>query len=304
MTKRKLFLIAADVVLLAVCICQGVFSTKDNAKVFKLKDTADEIVIEGPKGNFDLKKSGDVWIFDEKGYVAANGSVEAMISAMTSIKALDKVGSISNEVIADRYELSEGKRTSVTLKKEGNVIRSLLIGKGVASSSQNYITVDENKDVYIASGNLKSVFVKGENELRDKTVWSIGRDEISSITIEKNGRKWSVSRMGSGEDIAWNVSGADIDLDSSKASDWLGSFASMVTPVWHGENENLGGSKLVSAVIDYGFKSVSIDIFEVTGENEGDSTLYYANSSATPYTFELSSYPVQKFLKNPEDLAK
>lgn len=303
MTKRKLFLIIADVALLALCIVQCALSTRDSAKVFNFRDTPDEITIVGQKENVNLVCENDQWFVGEQKYPVNQSFVDSIIESISSIRTLDKVGTANSDADIARYELNEGKNLCVTALKNGKVLRSVVVGKDSTASSQGYITIDGGKDIYLASGNLKITFDKSVDDLRSRVIWTVEKEDITSVKISPvGGQPWTVMKMGSGDDVVWNISGATCDLDTAKVSAWVNGMASVSTPVWHESGENLGGEKILTATITAALKEITIDIYSSTSED--DKTLYWATCSETPYTFELAQYAVQKFQKNVDELSK
>ena len=309
MKTRKLVLIIADAVLLAICILQGIFAGRDGVVKFNCSDEIDELVIESPSESFTLVKEGENWFGGEKKYGITKSYVDSFIEQISEIRALDKVGSLGNASNAERYELDDSHKVTVTAKKDGKVLRTLNVGKEASASSQTYITVDDKKDIYLAAGNIHSTFNISLASIRSRTVWQLDKASITGVNIKKYAEDGSVeslaiSKMGSGEDIVWNISPAEIQVDSALAQNWFDSLATLTTPVWHGEKENLGGNKIADAEISSGFKTVKITIYEIAAEGENGKPTYYAESSETPYVFDLASYAVDKFLKKAEDFAK
>ena len=129
MKTRKIILIAADVLLLAVCIFQWISAAKDNVKTFTFKEEPDELIIEKADGNFTLTKQGDSWVIGDKKYPANEGTVDSMVSSVEEIRALDKMGKVNNEVISARYDLTETKSIKVTVNAAGKTVRKITIGK-------------------------------------------------------------------------------------------------------------------------------------------------------------------------------
>ena len=136
MKTRKLVLIVADVVLLAVCLVQFILSARDTTKYFTFKDEPDSLEIVTPQETISLYKEGEDWFIGEKKYPASMSMVDSYISAIKNIRALDKVGSIANGNNVERYELTDSKKTIVTAKLGDKVLRTIEIGKTAVSSSQ------------------------------------------------------------------------------------------------------------------------------------------------------------------------
>lgn len=305
MKTRKLVLIVADVVLLAVCLVQFILSARDTTKYFTFKDEPDSLEIVTPQETISLYKEGEDWFIGEKKYPASMSMVDSYISAIKSIRALDKVGSIANGNNVERYELTDSKKTIVTAKLGDKVLRTIEIGKTAVSSSQCYMTVDGGKDIYLVSGGVNDTFDTSVAAARTTIVLNLNSDEISGVSItDAEDKTWSLSRMGNGDDVVWNVSGGEIELDEGKANVWLTSFASLSTRDWYAEDAVLEGTRAVSARITYNLKDIKLEFFALPKNNEKDLQQYYGTCSETPYRFKVDEKTVKQYLKPLEELAK
>lgn len=310
MKTRKLVLIIADVLLLAVCIVQFALSARDTTKYFTFKDEPDSMEIVTPGETISLVKEGDNWVIGDKKYPANISVIDGYVSAIKNIRALDKVGSTSSDAVAERYELVDGKKTIVTAKLGDKVLRTLEIGKTAVSSSQCYATVDGGKDIYLISGGINDTFDTSVAAARTTIVLDLESSDITnvSVTDEAAGKTWAVSRMGSGDDLAWNVSGdgseEGYELDSGKAANWLNSFASLSTRDWYLDDAVLEGTKAVSAKITCAYKDITVEFYALPKVNENDLQQYYGTCSETPYRFKVNESTVKQYLKTLEELAK
>lgn len=311
MKTRKLVLIIADVLLLAICIVQLSLSARDTTKYFTFKDDPDFLEIVTPDETITLYKEEDKWFIGDKKYPANIGIVDGYIDAVKNIRALDKVGSLSSANNAERYEFTDSKKTTVTAKLGDKVLRTIDIGKTAVSSSQCYLTVDGGKDIYLVSGGINDTFYTSVSAARTTIVLDLTPEEIASVSItdytdseNPDGKKWSVSRMGSGDDIVWNVSGSEIDIDEGKANSYLASFASLSTRDWYEDNAVLNGVKVVSAVINYHYKDIKVDFYEIPETEENDMKQFYGTCSETPYKFKINESVVKEYKKSLEELAK
>lgn len=305
MKTRKLVLIVADVVLLAVCLVQFILSARDTTKYFTFKDEPDSLEIVTPQETISLYKEGEDWFIGEKKYPASMSMVDSYISAIKNIRALDKVGSIANGNNVERYELTDSKKTIVTAKLGDKVLRTIEIGKTAVSSSQCYMTVDGGKDIYLVSGGVNDTFDTSVAAARTTIVLNLNSDEITGVAItDAEDKTWSLSRMGDGDDVVWNVSGGEIELDEGKANVWLTSFASLSTRDWYAEDAVLEGTRAVSAIITYNLKDIKLEFFALPKNNEKDLQQYYGTCSETPYRFKVDEKTVKQYLKPLEELAK
>ncbi len=310
MKTRKLVLIIADVLLLAVCIIQFAVSVRDTTKYFTFKDEPDSMEIVTPGETISLVKDGEDWFIGDKKYPANISVIDSYLDAIKNIRALDKVGSTSSDAVAERYELVDGKRTVVTAKLGDKVLRTLVIGKTAVSSSQCYATVDGGKDIYLISGGINDTFDTSVAAARTTIVLDLESSDITNVSVTdvEAGKTWAVSRMGSGEDLAWNASGDGADegyeLDSGKAANWLNSFASLSTRDWYLDEDVLEGTHVVTAKITCAYKDITVNFYSLPKESENDHQHYYGTCSETPYRFKVNESTVKQYLKTLEELAK
>lgn len=305
MKTRKLVLIIADILLLAVCIVQCAMSSKDTTKYFDLKETPDMIVIDTPeeRGITVVCKDGK-WFLGDDEFPANDEIIEEFLDAVKSIRVLDKVGSVNNEATLDRYELNDLKKTVVTFSKDGKVIRTLNLGKEAVSDSQSYITIDNGKDIYLATGNLPYTYKVTKNDVRSTKVMELNSAEITDVAISNvDGTDWALSRMGSGTDVVWNISGVEIDVDNDKAATWFRNLSNITTNNWYEEKDVPEADKIITAKIVHSFKTTAIDIFALP-KFEGVPQAYYGRSSDLPYAFAIGSDYVNFLKKDPLELAK
>lgn len=305
MKTRKIILIIADILLLAGVITQCVFMSKDGGKTFKLKETPDEIVIQNGTDNVVLSFENNEWVVGDKKYKTNMSVVDSMLDGLSSIRCLDKVSSITKPNEIEKYELDEGKKITVTARKEGTDLRTIDIGKSATTGSQCFITVDGGKEIYLATGGLRYDFDMTEADIRSKIVWDFDDAEVNAVEVMRtDGTKLGVSKTGSGEDLSWSVSGADIELDTEKAQSWFDTLKSLTTSKWYDESEDLGGTKISTTRVTYGYDTATVDIYEVPPKEGKENATYYGKCSETPYPFEVSLYTMENINKKPEELAK
>ena len=164
MKIRKLILLIADAILLAVLIVNFAVSSKSSIKTFEIKDEINSIVITKADGEILLTKNGDEWFVGSENLLADEYSVENLIDAISSIKVLDKVASL-NEYTTETYEFTEKNVITVTAKKNDKLLRKIQIGKNSSVYSQSFITLDDKNDIYLATGSLRTKFDVAEENL-------------------------------------------------------------------------------------------------------------------------------------------
>ncbi len=307
MKARKLVLIIADLLLLALVIVQGIAKARDGVKNFTFEDSPDQITIVTPAETISLSCQDEKWFINDQKYPANDYSVEGFVESLSAIRALDKVASV-NENNLSKYELVAGKKITVEAKKEGKLLRSIEIGKSASSASQSYITIDGGNSIYLASGSLRTSFDTSIKSLRSNTIWSYDANTLSSISVKKpDGSEWGISRMGAGDQTSWTISIPDTEVDSEKAKTFLESLANLTATNWYADDakvEDLGGELLLTAKLGHTFETATLEIYQIPAQSEEEEATYYAKASESPYIFELSSYMAEKFNKNSEDVTK
>jgi len=307
MKTRKIVLIVADLLLLIVGIVQIIAANRSTVKSFTFSEEPDTILIEKYDGTLNLAKDGDKWLINSEKYEALESNVDSMLSYAKNISALDKVAKLSNELVSQKYEFDENNAIKVTLSAGGKVLRSFTLGKDASTGIQCYATIGDSDDIYLVNGDYRNVFDKTVDQLRSKTVYAVEAIDISYVTVTPaDGESWSISRQGEAEDLVWSVSGSNITLDSTKASEWFTSLNNLVTTKWHGTSDDLGGIPYSKVEIGSPSKIVKLDFYLVPAdpEVEGSSDLYYGKCSESKYWFEVPGYSMSKFQKTPEDLQK
>ena len=307
MKTRKIVLIAADIILLIVGIIQIIINTRSTVKKFSFSETPDQIVIEKSDGNLTLVNEDGKWVINNEKYEAIESNVDSMIDYAKDINALDRVASLSNAASVSKYEFDDANAIKVTVSAGEKVLRTFTLGKDATTGIQCYATVNGSNDIYLIDGDYRNVYDKTVDQLRSKTVYSVDSVDISSVSVTPIGEEtWAVSRTGDTENLVWNISGANITLDSQKAADWLNSFNTLTTTQWHGTTDDLGGEPYAAVQIGTTKGVITIETYIVPAdtEDQGSTNLYYGKCNKSPYWFEIASYNFSKFQKTPEDLEK
>lgn len=298
MTKRKIFLLASCAALLCVLVAQTILAGRGSSKVFALGDKIqiDSLEIQNAGDVVSIEKQGDGWVVGPRRYSANQGTVDSMVESISSVTALDVVGKAGGERADERYGFGEGSRVTVTASAGGKIARTLVVGKTSSTGSQTYVTMDGGKDVLLASGNLRSVFAKSENDARSKIVYKLDQDKMSAVSLDTGGKRLSFKKN---DDGAWELEGES--CDSEKISSWATSLYSVSVSSWLDDSFALPGSPVSVALMTAGDASATLNVYKA---GDGDDVKYYGSSSALPYKFELSSYAAGKYIKSADDFKK
>ena len=153
-SKRTKILAATTAALAVICAAQFLMGLKSPQKTFKFKGTPDYISIENSGNKIVLQKSGDNWICDNQELDA--NKVEALQKSFVPLKTLGVTSRSANEAALERYGLDNP--ITVRAKEKDKELISFLIGKDGPSGSQAYIQIEGKKEIYLAKGNLRTLW--------------------------------------------------------------------------------------------------------------------------------------------------
>ncbi|MBR7064503.1 MAG: DUF4340 domain-containing protein, partial [Treponema sp.] len=257
----------------------------------------DSIEIEKDGNTFNIAKENGEWVLGSEKYPVNNYALDQMISAIKELSVLGKVEKVVNDSAKERYELDEKNAIKVLAKNNGDVVRSLVIGKASSTGSQVYTLIDEQKDVCLVSGKLRDTFGKTIQELRSNSVYMVEQDSITSVS-QKNVNNVILAKK-EGEPPMWTLQIGN--ADSEKIYNWVSSLASLSVTSWLESDIDFPKSVTSEVCVTTATEDIMIYIFE---KDVGGEKKYFAKCSKTPYPFELSSYAATKFMKTLEDLQK
>ncbi len=153
-SKRTKILAATAAALAVICAAQFLAGLKSPQKTFKLKGTPDYISVENSGSKIVMQKSGDTWLCDNQELDASK--VEALQKSFAPLKTLGVTSRSANEAALERYGLD--KPITIRAKAKDKELISFLIGKDGPSGSQAYIQIEGKKEIYLAKGNLRSLW--------------------------------------------------------------------------------------------------------------------------------------------------
>lgn len=151
---RKKILLSAIVLLVGIYVLQVSLGGPSGILEFSLDTVPDVIEISGGQaGSLRLSGDGSNWFVGDTREPAAGFAVQNMISALTRIRAPGRVSAN-----AERGDFGLDSPLVVTAYASGKKLRTVQIGKSTANALQTYCRIDSGSDVYLVSGNLRSVF--------------------------------------------------------------------------------------------------------------------------------------------------
>jgi hypothetical protein len=296
-----------------------VLSPVKDTEITSLKITKGKDIIE-------LKKADDRWLIQPEKFTADKGKIDAMLKI---IKDFTVTALVSETPSDQRYELDPEKRISVTAAKEDKVLRSFDIGKPAPSGRHTFVKLPDDKKVYHAGENFKNTFDQTRDQLRDKTVLTVDRNNVQQVDIKDKDNKALLSLKQVPETPA---PGVEKKADDAKAKSpalpdkpvvpvpamvWKDAGGK---PVNESDMNNLFNNlsrlqcqsfitgktkadftKPLYTVTLTGAKTVTLSIFEKLSKEDES---YPAISSENDYPFMLPAYMMDSMIKKEGDNSK
>lgn len=244
-------------------------------------------------GELKLSKSGSSWLIEPEGYKADDSAVQAMLDAVSNLTITDLV---STSGYYDKYELDKENKMVINALNEDEVIASFDLGKRAPSYNHTYISVGDGK-VYHAATDLRRVFEKDVDSLRDKKVMSFLKEEIvrieavlpgSTITLTKDTPAVGSGTESSSLSATWKSASGDV-------------WETEVIDEFLGRVDDLSCSEFIDTPGPQEEPLLSLTLqgreqytLELLAEEE---TGYRARSSQTPYEFYISAWQGENILE-------
>ena len=298
MSKRKIILLTACVLLLGIYIAQLASSLRSSVKNKTLGADPDKLTIENASAVIELAKSDDGWTVGERCYKADTNAADALVNAVKNIRVLDTVAQAGSDAVDERYEIDKANAIVVKAYKGNELVRTLTIGKTSSTGSQSYVTLDGKKDIYLVSGTLRDTFKKDAAALRSKSVYAVDSSDLTAVSESMGSTVLSIVK--SGDPAAWTASGGAASVDAEKAASWAASLAALNADSWLDDDFVLPDASESVTVITAGGKAITVSVYK---EGDGEEAKYYGTCSETPYKFSLSRYSAGKYLKTAADIS-
>ncbi|MCQ2578590.1 MAG: DUF4340 domain-containing protein [Treponema sp.] len=299
MNKRKIILAAIDLILAVVLICQVAFRTKEKVKIFTIDEDITKLEISSTSEDIVLNRFNALWHVNEQKYIGDPATCEGLVDLLQSIRVIDQVAKTDSDADLAKYNLQQGKAVVVKAYNGDKLLRTIYVGKNTSSQYQNYLKIDDGKEVYLAQGNFIDEFDTTVDRVRSHTVWDIDSFDITSI--KQTSADGSVLVL-SYNDGTWAIGGAEINLDTIKAETWANTFSTITAIHWLADTTVITAQPMYNYEIACGNKLITLDVYSVFDEEAGYD-LYFGRSSESPSPFELSSYFIGKLPRTPEELA-
>lgn len=241
MSKRKVFLLEAIAVMAVLCILSLFSGGRTKSSVIKTDAKIERLLINFEKGEIELKKDKEKWFLGD--YEASAYDVKRMLKELSAINVLNKIDNMKGETKKEKYGFLEENLISVEAFAGEKSVRQLFIGKLSSTYSQTFIALKEDGDVYLAAGNLRDVFALDAETLKDKKVYSLNRNDITSVSVSVSGKTWGAKKDGD-KWISMPEGG-----ESEKIEEYVSSVSSLYASKWQENKADLREKEKMALVI-------------------------------------------------------
>lgn len=321
---KKSILFVLAFVLLIVYIVQLCTNGRTKVSTLNVKKEIDYITIDRQDSFIWLEKVDGKWLVSSSDapdlkYSTEEYSAQAIVDSISSLHLLGTVsGGQSNRT--QRYGLDDESKITVTAYGNKKVLRSLAVGKNSSAGSQSYVQVDGKKSIMVADSALNTVFNKSLPSLREKKLYSISSDSISSVRVknykgeyeleydlvtgsqiydeEESGNvltkasqsRWVISKN--------TISEEEMFLDQGAVGTWVVALSTFDVSQWCEKDvEQPIGEPFIEVEIGVGGMIYSVYMY---GDENSDK--YVCQSNQSKGLFYVTKYGAENYAKNLEDL--
>jgi len=152
-------------------------------------NAVDSLIVRQGGTTVTLERKGERWLILPEGHAADSQAAADMVRAVAELTLSDLVS-----VSADygRYGLDEGREIVVTASKNGGVLRELRVGE--SAGRRTFVRLQGDRRVFTVAENLRSLYDRDAESLRDRTVLSFAPETITTITAATEGAEHRISR--------------------------------------------------------------------------------------------------------------
>ncbi|MYG09011.1 DUF4340 domain-containing protein [Candidatus Poribacteria bacterium] len=192
--KTKQLLILGGVfvfLLLVVLIFENPFGKSEHEKKVETatplfpdfdKEQVEKIEIIASDGTTTLSKQEDAWrVASMDNYPADSEGVAQLLTKVGELKNTQRVS--NNPEKQAEFEVDSTGVEAKLMDVNDKVLAHLFVGKITPGFLSSYVRAADANDVYVAQGNLQSVFNKGTRTWKDRTIFDFNKGIVTELNI-------------------------------------------------------------------------------------------------------------------------
>lgn len=246
----------------------------------------DEIIIERDRETVTIERSGNGWLVQPGAYEAHGPSAAFLLDTMVGLEITDVV-SVSDDPA--RFDLDNDSRLRVRLTGNGDELRVIDIGRRAATFGHTFVGVPGDDRILQARGELRGIFDRDLDALRDKAVLSFDPAIVTEIVVTRTlgPAAPEVVRVLRTDDGWVSRNAADLvsaetaapPLDSTAIDSAL-NFLGSLSAYRYRYGERISGNPWLEVEV-IGDETYTLALFDQ------DGSVYPARSSASVYDFDM-----------------
>ena len=263
----------------------------------------------GGKTQALIRKDGR-WVTDPQGFPADPKRVNEMLETLAGLHLTALVAESKNDAL---YELDPDHTVTVKAWQGDQLRRDIDVGKAAPSFRHTFVKIAGDDRVFHAADNFRFRFESGLDDLRDKTVLAINRQELNEIQITKDQTSVTLTRTPAPAETppagppapppapaGWQ-GGDGRPADSAAVEMLLGDLVDLQCEAFIDDRDKTGFGPPIYSIALKGPKDDRLSVFAPAA---ADAATYPAVSSASDYPFQLSADQAQRLMKAPEEFFK
>ena len=192
--KTKQLLILGGVfvfLLLVVLIFENPFGKSEHEKKIETatplfpdfdKEQVAKIEVIATDETTTLSKQNGEWIVASMdNYPADSEGVAELLTKMGEFKNTQRVS--SNPEKQAEFEVDSTGVEAKLMDANDKLLAHLFVGKITPGFFSSYVRAADSNDVYVAQGNLQSVFNKGTRTWKDRTIFDFNKGNVTELNI-------------------------------------------------------------------------------------------------------------------------
>ncbi len=264
-------------------------STGDSGHLFVTVDSlaVDRIEIKSPGSAVVLRKKGVEWYLDSPVSYKADQSNVAML--IHDCKNLEVKNMVSDKPEKFPVFQVDSTGTRLAIFQNGAEKSSFILGKSGSSYAEMYARMTSSNEVNLISGASSYVFNRPLKEWRDRTIFSVSRDNIKEVHYQYGDTTFVLAQR----DSTWMI-GKD-----STQSDVVSNLLSTLSNVQADDFVDTLNTRPSRPTAQISYSGTQLTFFYV---KQGDK--YLVQSATSPQWFEVQSWRANQILKHKKDIVK
>lgn len=233
------------------------------------------IDINGPQNDIQLNKKGGEWTVGAETYPAEEETVKKMLDTLSGLKLTALVSEAENY---DRYDLHDNVRITVSAYAGDVLKRQIEVGKAAGTFRHTFVKLADDPRVFHAQDNFRPRFEETLDGLRNKTILSFDKDQITEIRFTKDGKTIVIAKTA-----------AETKPEEEQKSEDGAAGAKTGEPVWKkGNDEQIETGKMNSLLNTLSNLECSSFIYDLNKTDLADPIYtFQAKGSDAEYTLSI-----------------